>query len=86
MEKKNGAQSVQTIAGRKIVLSAGVGKTNIDEFVGEAPQFDDITMLILEYKAEKEARVQELLDYDEYLMKLEKYLIYIIILMEILYI
>ena len=31
MEKKNGAQSVQTIAGRKIVLSAGVGKTNIDE-------------------------------------------------------
>ena len=31
MEKKKGAQSVQTIAGRKIVLSAGVGKTNIDE-------------------------------------------------------
>ena len=31
MEKKNGAQTVQTIPGRKIVLSAGVGKTNIDE-------------------------------------------------------
>ena len=31
MAKKNGAQSVETIAGRKIVLSAGVGKTNIDE-------------------------------------------------------
>ena len=25
-------------------------KTNIDEFVGEAPQFDDITMLMLDYK------------------------------------
>ncbi len=31
MTKKNGAQSVETIPGRKIVLSAGVGKTNIDE-------------------------------------------------------
>ena len=31
MAKVNGAQSVQTIPGRKIVLSAGVGKTNIDE-------------------------------------------------------
>lgn len=31
MAKKNGAQSVETIPGRKIVLSAGVGKTNIDE-------------------------------------------------------
>ena len=31
MAKKNGAQSVETVAGRKIVLSAGVGKTNIDE-------------------------------------------------------
>ena len=31
MVKKNGAQSVETITGRKIVLSAGVGKTNIDE-------------------------------------------------------
>ena len=31
MAKKNGAQSVETIAGRKIVLSAGVGKTNVDE-------------------------------------------------------
>ncbi|MBQ9142608.1 MAG: hypothetical protein IJX63_12625 [Lachnospiraceae bacterium] len=31
MAKKNGAQSVETIPGRQIVLSAGVGKTNIDE-------------------------------------------------------
>ena len=31
MAKTNGAQSVEVIAGRKIVLSAGVGKTNIDE-------------------------------------------------------
>ena len=31
MAKVNGAQSVDTIAGRKIVLSAGVGKTNVDE-------------------------------------------------------
>ena len=31
MAKKNGAQSVETISGRNIVLSAGVGKTNIDE-------------------------------------------------------
>jgi len=31
MAKKNGAQSVEVIAGRKIVLSAGVGETNIDE-------------------------------------------------------
>lgn len=31
MAKVNGAQSVETISGRKIVLSAGVGKTNIDE-------------------------------------------------------
>lgn len=31
MAKNNGAQTVSTIAGRKIVHSAGVGKTNIDE-------------------------------------------------------
>ena len=31
MAKVNGAQSVETISGRKFVLSAGVGKTNIDE-------------------------------------------------------
>ncbi len=31
MAKVNGAQSVETIPGRKIVLSAGVGRTNIDE-------------------------------------------------------
>ncbi|MBQ1186869.1 MAG: SpoIIE family protein phosphatase, partial [Clostridia bacterium] len=28
-------------------------KANIDEFVGEAPQFDDITMLMFDYKLEK---------------------------------
>ena len=28
-------------------------KTNIDEFVGEAPQFDDITMLFLDYKSKE---------------------------------
>ena len=31
MAKKNSAQSVEVIPGRRIVLSAGVGKTNIDE-------------------------------------------------------
>ena len=29
-------------------------KANIDEFVGEAPQFDDITMLMLDYNPKKE--------------------------------
>ncbi len=33
MAKTNGAQSVKVIAGRKIVYSAGVGKTNIDELI-----------------------------------------------------
>ena len=28
-------------------------KNNIDEFVGQAPQFDDITMLMLDYKPQK---------------------------------
>ena len=28
-------------------------KTNIDEFVGDAPQFDDITMLMFDYKPQK---------------------------------
>ena len=31
MAKKNGAQSVEVVAGRRVILSAGVGKTNIDE-------------------------------------------------------
>ena len=31
MIKKNGAQTVDTVTGRKIVVSTGVGKTNIDE-------------------------------------------------------
>lgn len=31
MAMKNGAQSVEVVAGRRVVLSAGVGKTNVDE-------------------------------------------------------
>ena len=31
MVKKNGAQTVDVVPGRKIIVSAGVGKTNIDE-------------------------------------------------------
>ena len=31
MAKRNGAQTVEAVAGRKIVVSAGVGKTNVDE-------------------------------------------------------
>lgn len=31
-------------------------KTDIDEFVGDAPQFDDITMLCLEYTKKMEDR------------------------------
>ena len=31
MAKTKGAQTVDVVAGRKIVLSAGVGKTNVDE-------------------------------------------------------
>ena len=34
-------------------------KKDIDEFVGEAPQFDDITMLCLEYKAKMEMKEEE---------------------------
>ncbi len=33
MAKKNGAQSVEKIPGRRVVLSAGVGKTNADELL-----------------------------------------------------
>ncbi len=33
MKKVNGAQSVEVIAGRKVVYSAGVGKTNVDELI-----------------------------------------------------
>jgi len=31
-------------------------KKDVDEFVGEAPQFDDITMLCLEYRAKMERK------------------------------
>ena len=34
-------------------------KSDIDEFVGEAPQFDDITMLCLEYKAKMEIKEED---------------------------
>ena len=34
-------------------------KKDIDEFVGEAPQFDDITMLCLEYKARMEIKEED---------------------------
>lgn len=30
-KKKNGAQTVEVIPGRRVILSAGVGKTNIEE-------------------------------------------------------
>lgn len=33
MKKTNGAQSIEIITGRRIVLSAGNGKTNADELV-----------------------------------------------------
>ena len=32
-------------------------KADVDLFVGEAPQFDDITMLCLEYKGKTESRI-----------------------------
>lgn len=31
MVKKNGAQSVEVVTGRRIIVSAGVGKTNVEE-------------------------------------------------------
>ena len=31
MAKRNGAQTVEAVAGRNVVVSAGVGKTNVDE-------------------------------------------------------
>ena len=34
-------------------------KADIDEFVGEAPQFDDITMLCLEYKAPRKQKEED---------------------------
>ena len=33
-------------------------KRDIDAFVGEAPQFDDITMLCMEYRERMEERKQ----------------------------
>ena len=40
----------QTVASTELLPAL---KGNIDEFVGEAPQFDDITMLMFDYKPEK---------------------------------
>ena len=34
-------------------------KKDIDEFVGEAPQFDDITMLCLEYQAKMKTNEED---------------------------
>ena len=34
-------------------------KCDIDEFVGAAPQFDDITMLCLEYKSRMEKKAED---------------------------
>jgi sigma-B regulation protein RsbU (phosphoserine phosphatase) len=34
-------------------------KRDVDAFVGEAPQFDDITMLCLEYKANMEKNAED---------------------------
>ena len=31
MAKRNGAQTVETVAGRPVVVSASVGKTNVEE-------------------------------------------------------
>ena len=39
-----------TVEARKLLPAL---KANIDEFVGEAPQFDDITMLMFDYKPRK---------------------------------
>ena len=44
------------VKGRKLEEILPAVKADIDEFVGEAPQFDDITMLCLEYKAKMEIK------------------------------
>ena len=33
MAKNNGAQTIEVVAGRRIILSTGVGKTNADELI-----------------------------------------------------
>ena len=33
MSQKNGAQTIEPISGRRIILSTGVGKTNADELI-----------------------------------------------------
>ena len=42
---------------KTILCTTGLLKANIDEFVGNAPQFDDITMFMLDYKPKKGAKV-----------------------------
>ena len=45
------ANNNATLEGKKFLPAL---KANIDEFVGEAPQFDDITMMIFDYKPAKD--------------------------------
>ena len=44
MSKKNGAQTVDVVSGRNVVVSAGKGKTNIDEIKW-------LTQTVLDYAA-----------------------------------
>ena len=61
--KLYGEERLVTFMNRNSTLTAAkllpALKANIDEFVGEAPQFDDITMLLLDYKPEKEGASME---------------------------
>jgi serine phosphatase RsbU (regulator of sigma subunit) len=31
-------------------------KRSVEDFAGDAPQFDDITMMVIKYKADKEGK------------------------------
>ena len=56
-----GEERLQNFMNQNIALEATemlpALKANIDEFVGEAPQFDDITMLLFDYHPDREASV-----------------------------
>ena len=56
-----GEERLQNFMNQNIALEATemlpALKANIDEFVGEAPQFDDITMLLFDYHSDREASV-----------------------------
>ena len=43
-------------------------KSDMDEFVGETPQFDDVTMLCLEYKAKRKLKAEDVHNYDHTLL------------------